>query len=521
MMDRYRRAFGMNRKHMMNHKNHRFGLLAAALLAGLLALAVCCAAAAEARSGEWGEVHWELSEAGILTVSGAGEIEDFHYDDAIRYTQAWQTYMNEIRHVVVEEGITRVGYVAFYGFPNLQTISLPSSLADLSYSAYINSPNLTEISVAPGCTGYCSENGVLFNGDKTVLMLYPPAKTGESCTVPAGVQELWDNCFKYNKYLKTVVLPDSLKSIGFYAFQYAESLEQVNLPESLTYIDWYAFKHCQKLKEITLPHSLTRMCPSAFCGCTALTKVTILGGLQNIETYSFADCQNLTTVILPKSVTGIWNNAFENCDHLKKVYYAGSEEDRENIGIGPHNEGLENAKWVYGTSGTAYDITEAKIEKISAREYTGKAIHPSPRVTWQGTVLTRDTDYTLAYQNCKQVGLATVTVTGIGRFDGVKELTFKIVPAGVKMTHLKAGEKQLRVQWKVNASVSGYEIEYGTKKDFSNAEKVRIEGADQNHAVLTGLKAKKKYYVRIRAWQKADGKTYYSPWSDAKAKTTK
>lgn len=521
MIDRYRRVFGMNRKHMMNHKNHRFGLLAAALLAGLLALAVCCAAAAEARSGEWGEVHWELSEAGVLTVSGAGIIDDFSLLESERAEQAWQAYMNDIHHVVVEEGITSVGSVAFYAYPNLQTMSLPSSMTYLDLSAYTSCPELAEISVAQGCAEYCSENGILFNGDKTALMLYPAAKTGESYTVPAGVQELLDSSFRFNRYLKTIVLPDSLLSIGFYTFHRAASLEQVNLPESLTFIDWYAFKNCQKMKEITLPHSLTRMCSSVFCDCTALTKVTILGGLQNIETDAFVDCTNLTTVVLPKSVTGIWNNAFENCDHLKKVYYAGSEEDRENIGIGPHNEALENAKWVYGTSGTTYDITEAKIDKISAREYTGKAIHPSPRVTWQGTVLTRDTDYTLAYQNCKQVGLATVTVTGIGRFDGVRELTFKIVPAGVRMTHLKAGEKQLTVQWKMNASVSGYEIEYGTKKDFSNAEKLRIEGADQNHTVLTGLKAKKKYYVRIRAWQKADGKTYYSPWSDAKSKTTK
>ncbi|MBR3318295.1 MAG: hypothetical protein IKG21_10810 [Atopobiaceae bacterium] len=78
------------------------------------------------------------------------------------------------------------------------------------------------------------------------------------------------------------------------------------------------------------------------------------------------------------------------------------------------------------------DIREATVAKIANQAYTGKAIKPSPKVTYNGWTLVKGTDYTLSYKNNTKVGTATVTITGKGSFEGTKKVTFKIVAANVQ-----------------------------------------------------------------------------------------
>ena len=167
-------------------------------------------------------------------------------------------------------------------------------------------------------------------------------------------------------------------------------------------------------------------------------------------------------------------------------------------------------------------IKSAKISEIKDQTYTGKAITPKFTVTYQGAKLVPDTDYTVAWKNNKKIGAATLTVTGKGMFTGSKAVTFKIVPKGVKLSSLKAGSKQLTVKWKKGGKdIDGYEIEYCLKKNFKGAKTVTISKAKTTDTEIKKLKAKKKYYVRIRTFKKVKGKKYYSEWSGVKSATTK
>lgn len=90
-----------------------------------------------------------------------------------------------------------------------------------------------------------------------------------------------------------------------------------------------------------------------------------------------------------------------------------------------------------------YDIRNAKFSPISAKTYMGKAITPTIKVMYNGKILSKNKDYTLSYKNNKNVGTATITVTGKGSYTGKKSVTFKIVKAANPMT-VKATVKSVK-----------------------------------------------------------------------------
>lgn len=92
-----------------------------------------------------------------------------------------------------------------------------------------------------------------------------------------------------------------------------------------------------------------------------------------------------------------------------------------------------------------------------------------------------------------------------------------------KIVRLKSAKKKLTVTWKKAAgTTSGYQIQYALDKKFKKSAKTKyVKGASKQSAKLTSLKAKKKYYVRVRTVYKKGGKTYYGPWSAVKSARTK
>lgn len=169
------------------------------------------------------------------------------------------------------------------------------------------------------------------------------------------------------------------------------------------------------------------------------------------------------------------------------------------------------------------DIDRAKVTSIKNQAYTGKALKPSPKITFGGKTLKKGTDYTLSYAKNKKVGKATVTIKGKGNFSGTKKVTFKIVPKETKVKRLKAGAKAFTVKWAKQAKqTTGYQIQYSRSATFAKGNKtVTVKKTTITSRKVKGLLAKKKYYVRVRTYRKVGGVTYYSVWSAKKAVTTK
>ena len=114
-------------------------------------------------------------------------------------------------------------------------------------------------------------------------------------------------------------------------------------------------------------------------------------------------------------------------------------------------------------------------------------------------------------------------VTLKGNYTGSKDFEFTIKPKGTSLSKLTAGKKQFKATWKAQKTqTTGYEVQYSTNKNFKSGNKtVNIKKNKTTSETVKKLKAKKKYYVRIRTYKKVNGKTYYSSWSKAKAVKTK
>ncbi|MBQ3075597.1 MAG: leucine-rich repeat protein [Clostridia bacterium] len=260
-----------------------------------------------ASSGITGDCTWTV-EGTTLTISGSGAMADYSFSDRA----PWQTAtISSIQKVIIEPGVTNVGNYAFHYFSSLTSVELPDTVTTIGNNAF------------------------------------------QHCTV-----------------LPQIELPKSLVSIGASAFYECDALTSVTIPDRVTSIGTYAFSFSDKLASITLPTSLTKIGADCFSSCSALKSIVIPGGVTTVGSYAFYNCGSLSSVIIPNSVTTVWNNAFyccrklktvmlgknveqigngafSDCDALSDVWYAGTEEEREQILVDVNNPKLASVTWHY------------------------------------------------------------------------------------------------------------------------------------------------------------------------------
>ena len=167
------------------------------------------------------------------------------------------------------------------------------------------------------------------------------------------------------------------------------------------------------------------------------------------------------------------------------------------------------------------NFKKATVSGISTKAFTGKNITHSITVKYNGKTLKNGTDYTVSYSNNKNIGTATVKITGKGSYTGTITKTFKINPAKQEIQKLTAKSKAFFVDWEQKGSATGYEIQYATNSRFTSAKKVTITNNKTDTKTISKLSGKKKYYVRVRSYTTVKGTKYYGAWSASKSVTTK
>lgn len=168
-----------------------------------------------------------------------------------------------------------------------------------------------------------------------------------------------------------------------------------------------------------------------------------------------------------------------------------------------------------------YDITKSAISGISTKTYTGKNITQSVKVKYNGKTLKSGTDYTVSYSNNKNVGTATVKITGKGQYGGTVSKTFKINPAKQKIQKLTVKSKAFFIDWAQKGSATGYEVQYATNSKFTGAKKFDVANNKTDKMTISKLSANKKYYVKVRSYTLVKGTKYFGEWSAVKSVTTK
>jgi len=170
----------------------------------------------------------------------------------------------------------------------LTSITISSSVTSIETSDFSGCTDLTAINVDAANAAYSSQDGVVYNKNKTVLIAYPAGKTG-AFTIPGTVTGIGQSAFQSCANLSGVTIPGSVTSIGSYAFSGCTSLTSVTIPSGVTSIGAEAFYGCTSLTSVTIPSTVTNIGSYAFSNCTGLTSVTFQGTIPsaNFGNYSF------------------------------------------------------------------------------------------------------------------------------------------------------------------------------------------------------------------------------------------
>ncbi|SEK77174.1 leucine-rich repeat protein [Ruminococcus albus] len=220
-------------------------------------------------SGKCGEnVTWVFDEDGTLTISGEGDM--YLVDKPISLGRK----TDEVKKVVIENGVTSIGNSAFTFCMNLTSVTIPNSVTKIGKYAFMSCGSLNKINI------------------------------------PNGVTRISDYTFTHCSNLKSVTIPENVTYIGECAFMGCTNLTDIKIPNSVTNIGECAFVDCDNLTKITIPNNVIKMGYGTFANCEELTTAVISDGVTSISEYAFYGCPKLKSVTIPSSVRIIGEKAF-------------------------------------------------------------------------------------------------------------------------------------------------------------------------------------------------------------------
>ena len=163
------------------------------------------------------------------------------------------------------------------------------------------------------------EYGVKYSKDWKRLLKAPTDLDGVY-SIKKGVKIIANHAFSWCFYsLKSIIIPDSVTSIGDGAFSECHSLKSINIPDSVTRIGYSAFKSCGGLTSISIPPSVTTIEDGTFLGCHSLRNINIPDTVTRIGRSAFEDCDSLTSINIPPSVTTIEDGTFLGCHSFRNI----------------------------------------------------------------------------------------------------------------------------------------------------------------------------------------------------------
>lgn len=247
--------------------------------------------------GVAGSLSWTLCE-GVLTISGIGKMPSHETSpfDNFNMSIPWYAYRE-----------------------NIVTVIIGSAITDIRKSAFQDCVNLTFIHVDENNPNYASEDGVLFNKDKTMLLLYPFAKTDVNYIIPISVTKFGHEIFHKCTGTTAITIPKGITEIETCTFTGFAGLISIVFPDTLTYIGYAAFRNCINLTSINIPSNIKEIGSNAFENCCSLVSVIMEEGVESIREGAFSKCTNLISVIFPNSLKVIREYSFSNCINLPSV----------------------------------------------------------------------------------------------------------------------------------------------------------------------------------------------------------
>ena len=244
-----------------------------------------------------------------------------------------------IESIIIEEGITEIGWYAFKNCSNLKNITLPLSLKKISDEAFAGCTNLTNVYY----------NGSLDEWFQIEFEFNSNSYERFQSSNPMYYAKNIYTKNEYNQYniINEIVIPEDVTTIENYKYYNFGCLETLVLHENITFIGDFAFAGCDNLKNVYIPDSLQSIDFSVFLGCNNVDTLYVSANeISNFKSFkdlkelvitsgdkldSILDYNSLETITLSDTINTITEDAFINCVNLKNVYFDGTIEQWFNI----------------------------------------------------------------------------------------------------------------------------------------------------------------------------------------------
>ncbi|MBR1809744.1 MAG: leucine-rich repeat domain-containing protein [Paludibacteraceae bacterium] len=292
-------------------------------------------------SGTCGDnLTWTLQNNSTLIISGTGKMTD--YISIYPYSEVATPWgisgiKNRIKHVIITNGVTRIGNGAFRSCYYLESVTIPNSVTVIGYKAFEDCNSLTSVTIPNGVTLIGDE---AFTGCRNLTSIYWDANISlsfnpsspfyqvrsqiTSFTIGDNVKQIGNYlCFEMSA-LKEIKIPNSVTSIGGSAFWGCHSLTSVNIPNGVTSIDKYAFKYCSSLTSVYWDANISFSFESSspfYELRSQITSFTIGDNVKQIGDYLCYGMSALKEIKIPENVTSIGSSAFQSCSNLTSVYW--------------------------------------------------------------------------------------------------------------------------------------------------------------------------------------------------------
>ncbi len=246
-----------------------------------------------------------------------------------------------LKEVIFEEGITEIADYTLYGCDGLTEISIPESVVKIGSGAFSNCEALSSVEMFDSVT---SVQESAFANTALAGIKFSDAIT-----------YIGPGAFKNCTFLKEVILPNSLQTIGYDAFGECDALEKIYIPKSLSRVqllyDYWSggpFYGCSNVKSVVFEEGTEGVISYLFYGCDGLMNIDFVENIDTIGNSAFNGCTSLTSVKLSQSIIGEY--AFNGCSSLSSVIY------QENVKV------LKKSAFAGCSSLKEVDISESVTE---------------------------------------------------------------------------------------------------------------------------------------------------------------
>lgn len=441
------------------------------------------------------------------------------------------SYCSGLTEVTIPNSVTSIEWGAFYYCEGITEVTIPNSVESIEAAVFSGCSGLESISVDEGNPKYdsrkgCnalidSESGMLINGCKNTV-------------IPNGVTSIGWGAFKDCGGLTGVLtIPDSVTSVGMYAFWGCKGLAGVNIPNSVVNIGLYALGYFGDYEEISgfiiygtsgseaeryaKGYDLAFVLNSDGESGDGKDKIDISGAIITLEKTSYpydgtSKAPSVTvmldgkTLVFNTDYTVAYGNNTDVGNAMVTITGKGSYTGSKLVSFtivkaeGQTNVSITCKKTLYKVS---YGIKPFKINAASDGKMAFSSSNPKIAAVDKetGKVTIRNT------------GIATITIKAR---EASKKVSVKVSPKKQSLKQAKAVKgRKLTVKWSKDKRASGYQVQISTDKKFKG--NVKSKKLSKTSYTFTKLKTGRKYYARVRSYQKSGKETLYGAWSAAKS----